>query len=37
MKDIMKVIKPLENRVILLKGTTKTISQEAEFLSLFRN
>ena len=33
-KDIMKAIKSLENREILLKGTTtKTTSQEGGFLS----
>ena len=32
-KDIMKAIKPLENRGILLKGTTRNInSQEGGFL-----
>ena len=32
-KDIMKAIKPLENRGILLKGTTRNInSQERGFL-----
>ena len=34
-KDIMKVIKYLQNRGLLLKGTTtKTISQEGGFLNL---
>ena len=33
----MKLIKSLENREILLKGTTrKTISQEGGFLNIFR-
>ena len=37
-KDIMKVIKSLENRGILLKGTTrKIISQEKEFLNFLRS
>ena len=36
-KDIMKVIKSLENRGILLKGTTrKTTSQEGGFLNFLR-
>ena len=36
-KDFMKLIKSLENREILLKGTTrKTISQEGGFLNIFR-
>ena len=36
-KDIMKVIKSLENRGILLKGTTRKItSQEGGFLSFLR-
>ena len=36
-KDIMKVIKYLENRGILLKGTTRTItSQEGGFLNFLR-
>ena len=35
-KDIMKVIKSLENRRILLKGTTRKIaSQEGGFLNFF--
>ena len=34
-KDIMKVIKSLENRAILLRGTTRKItSQEGGFLNL---
>ena len=36
-KDIMKIIKFLENRGILLKGTTrKTISREGRFLDFLR-
>ena len=36
-KDIMKVIKSLENRGILLKGTTiKITSQEGGFLNILR-
>ena len=36
-KDVIKVIKSLENRWILLKGTTrKTASQEGEFLKFLR-
>ena len=36
-KDIMKTIKSLENRGILLKGTTRKItSQEGEFLNFLR-
>ena len=36
-KDIIKVIKPLENRGILLKGTTgKITSQEGRFLNFLR-
>ena len=36
-KDIMKVIKSLENREILLKGTTtKTTSQEGGFSNFLR-
>ena len=36
-KDIMKVIKILENRLILLKGTTRKITiQERGFLNFFR-
>ena len=36
-KDIMKVIKSLENRGILLKGTaTKITSQERGFLNFYR-
>ena len=36
-KDIMKVIKSLEYRGILLKGTTrKIISQEGQFVSFLR-
>ena len=36
-KDIMKVIKYLQNRRLLMKGTTtKTISQEGGFLNFFR-
>ena len=35
--DIVKVIKSLENRVILLKGTTRKItSQEGGFLNFLR-
>ena len=37
-KDIMKVIKSLENRAILLKGTTRKIaSQEGGFLNFLRS
>ena len=37
-KDIMKVIKSLENRGILIKGTTtKMTSQEGEFLNFLRS
>ena len=37
MKDIMKVIKSLENRGILLKGTTRKITcQEGEYLNILR-
>ena len=36
-KDIMKVIKPLENKGILLKGTTRKItSQEGGFLNFLK-
>ena len=36
-KDIMKVIKSLENRGILLKGTTRKITtQEGGFLNFLR-
>ena len=36
-KDVIKVIKSLENRWILLKGTTRKIaSQEGEFLKFLR-
>ena len=36
-KDIMKVIKYLQNRRLLMKGTTtKTISQEGGFLNFFK-
>ena len=36
-KDLIKLIKSLENRRILLKGTTKTIiRQEREFLNLLK-
>ena len=37
-KDIMKVIKSLENRGILIKETiTKMTSQEGEFLNFLRS
>ena len=37
-KDIMKVIKLLENRGILLKGSTKKIiSQEGQFHTFLRS
>ena len=37
MKDVMKVIRFLENRTILIKGTTRNItSQEEEFFNLLR-
>ena len=37
MKDIMKVVKSLENREILLKGTTRKVtSQERGFLNFLR-
>ena len=35
-KDIMKVIKSLENRGVLLKGTARKVSQEGGFLSFLR-
>ena len=37
-KDIMKVISSLENRGILLKGSTRSVtSQEEGFLNFFRS
>ena len=37
MKDIMKVMKSLENRGILLKGTSRKVTcQEGAFLNFFR-
>ena len=36
MKDVIKVIKSLENRGVLLKGTTKKLLVKKKDLSIFR-